>query len=47
LCGRCAETMSLELEPIDGLRLVPVEVETPEIPGATSNTCKSPQAHNC
>jgi hypothetical protein len=46
LCGRCAATMSLELEPINGLRLVPVEVEMPDLHGCTK-TNKLPQPHNC
>jgi|SRR5581483_2986431 len=30
LCSQCATTMSLTLEPINGLRLVPLEVSPPE-----------------
>jgi len=30
LCGECATTMALTLEPVNGLRLVPLELATPE-----------------
>lgn len=46
LCGQCAGNMRLELEPINGLRLVPLEVEAPDVPG-TSNASRTAQVHNC
>jgi hypothetical protein len=30
LCGECASSMSLTLEPVNGLRLVPLETAPPE-----------------
>ena len=47
LCGRCAETMSLVLEPMNGLRLVPLEIESADIPGNPSVTGDASHAHNC
>ena len=46
LCGQCAGSMRLELQPINGLRLVPLEVDAPEIPGATA-VSRTPHVHNC
>jgi hypothetical protein len=46
LCSECAGSMRLELQPINGLRLVPLEVEAPDIPG-TANAGITSQIHNC
>ncbi len=47
LCGRCAETMSLVLEPMNGLRLIPLEVESAEIPTHPAQAVPTSQAHKC
>jgi hypothetical protein len=47
LCGDCAETMSLVLEPVNGLRLVPLEVESADIPNHRSLTPSTSPAHKC
>lgn len=32
LCGHCSETMTVALEPLDGVRLLPVFTTTPSLP---------------
>ena len=43
LCATCAKTMTLELEPLTGLRLTPLEAVGPETPVRLS----APELHDC
>ena len=50
LCGQCASDMTLLLEPVKGLRLVPLELgsegdKNPVEPGACDGEFRQP--HNC
>jgi len=47
LCGRCAATMSLVLEPISGLKIIPLAVESADVKGLDLESGQRPDANHC
>jgi hypothetical protein len=47
LCGRCAASMSLVLEPAHGLRIVPVTAEPSELDGLKREGSQRPDMNHC
>ena len=47
LCGRCATTMSLVLEPINGLKIVPLASEATDVKGIDLENGRRPDANHC
>jgi hypothetical protein len=47
LCGRCAATMSLVLEPIDGLKIVPSALDSTNVKGVALDDGQLPEANHC
>lgn len=46
LCGRCAASMSLVLEPVSGLKIVPLS-ETPNLKGSGLDGGQVSEANHC
>jgi hypothetical protein len=50
LCGRCADTLTLVLEPLKGLKVVPLSLETKgisELTDVTLSEAEMRQTHSC
>jgi hypothetical protein len=47
LCGRCAGSMSLVLEPAHGLKIVPMTSKPPEIEGLKRESSQQSEINNC
>jgi hypothetical protein len=47
LCGRCAATMSLVLEPMNGLKIVPLAADSPEMKGLTNKGAQRLDPNHC
>jgi hypothetical protein len=47
LCGRCAATLSLVLEPINGLKIVPLAVDSADLKGLPREGGPLPETNHC
>jgi hypothetical protein len=47
LCGRCAATLSLVLEPINGLRIVPLAADSADVNGLPLERGQMPETNHC
>lgn len=47
LCGRCAASLSLVLDPANGLKIVPLGTESVESNGVGLDHRQMPEANNC
>jgi hypothetical protein len=47
LCGRCASHMSLALEPVDGLKIVPIATDSVNMKGLPLEGGGLPKANQC
>jgi len=47
LCGRCAASMSLVLEPMNGLRIVPLASDSPEVKGLAKEGAHRLDTNHC
>jgi hypothetical protein len=47
LCGRCAASMSLVLEPVHGLKIVPLPADAPEINGMPRENIQRRNTNHC
>ena len=47
LCGRCASTMSLILEPMNGLKIVPLPADTPEAKSLAKERSRRLDPNHC
>ncbi|SRR5579884_147843 len=47
LCGRCAATMSLVLEPINGLKIIPLASESADVNQLGAENGQRPDMNHC
>jgi hypothetical protein len=47
LCGRCAGTMSLVVEPLSGLKIVPLTASSADVKGLPPAGGQLPEANQC
>jgi hypothetical protein len=47
LCGRCAGTMSLVLEPVNGLKIVPLAASSADVKGLSPEGGHLPETNRC
>jgi hypothetical protein len=47
LCGRCAATMSLVLEPVSGLKIIPLAADSPDVKGLGQGARQGLDPNHC